>query len=324
MFSRILILPIFVLLANSLNGQTCCTAGAPISSFLEVNGMDEKATSIQLIYEYKSINLLVDNNQRLTNDPRSRLGQNVALKVDFTQNTKWAYSVILPLVYQSRETVSQRQTSLGLGDLTLIAQYIVFANSKSSLNFSAGAKLPIGRVNHRDDSNIFLSPDMQSGTGSYDFLVRSSYNESRFIFPFLTANASLLFRRNGFNDDFGSTENFGGRSFAFGNEAIAVAGLRYLQDYKLGFLIPDLGLKYRWGGSNQEQRIDAPNSGGHWVSLPLGFSYVPDDIKSIRLFGEIPLYQKLEGLQITTNFLVGVQLSYLIKKKNNIETLIDL
>lgn len=322
MLHRIPLLILLVLLGNLAHAQTCCTAGAPISSFLEINGLDEKATSIQLLYEYKNIDLLVDNDIRLTNDPRTRFGQNVGVKVDYTLSSKWAFSALIPLVHQSRETFSQQQSSIGIGDLSLITQYMIFANNRSSWNISGGMKLPIGKVSHRDPSGIFFSPDMQSGTGSYDFLVRSSFNQTRFLFPFLTSNVSVLYKKNGINDDFGSTENFGGRSFAFGDEAVAVVSLRYLQDYKLGFLIPDLSLKYRWGGPNQEQQVEAPNSGGHWVSLPLGFSIVPDELKSIRFYGEIPLYQKLDGLQITTKYLVGLQLSYLIKKKN-IDNLIE-
>ena len=324
MLSRIILVLLIISIAFSSMAQTCCTAGAPISSFLEVNSIDEKTSSVQLLYEYKNINLLVDNSEVLVNDPRSRFGQNVALKVDHTFTDKWAFSFILPLVHQERRTFSETQSSIGIGDLSLLTQYVLFANSRSSMNITAGVKLPTGVVSHRSASNIFLSPDMQSGTGSFDFLIRSSYNRTRFIFPFLTANVSAIFRKNGKNSDFGSTENFSGRSFAFGDEAQAVAGLRYLQDYKLGFLIPDISLKYRWGGANLEQELQAPNSGGHWVSLPVGFSYVPDKLKSVRVYGELPLYQKLEGLQITTKFLVGLQLSYLIKRKKTDQLIIDM
>ena len=305
-----------LLLTVNVNAQTCCTAGAPISSFLEVNNQDERAISFQLLYEYKNINLLVDETEKLTNDPRSRFGQNIAVKVDYTLNRKWAFSAIVPIVHQARQTFSESQASIGQGDMSLIAQYMLYANDKTYLNLSAGVKVPTGRVSHLSNSGIFLSPDMQSGTGSFDYLIRSSYNRTRFLFPFLSANVSAVFRKNGINENFGSTENFGGRSFAFGDEFVGVFGLRYLQDYKLGFIIPDLSLKYRWGGPNTEQSTIAPNSGGQWLGIPIGFSYTPDDVKAIRLYGEFPIYQKLEGLQITTKYLIGVQLSYAIKKKN--------
>ena len=55
---------LFLLLTTDLSSQTCCSAGAPISTFLDL-ATDEKTFSLQLNYEYNSINLLVDNDMRL-------------------------------------------------------------------------------------------------------------------------------------------------------------------------------------------------------------------------------------------------------------------
>lgn len=323
MLFRILNTAFCFFLLQNIYSQTCCTAGAPISSNLEISNSEINSFSFQLGYSYKSINLLIDNDERLVNDPRTRYGQNLGLKVDYVLSKKWAVSAILPLVHQARSTISQSQSSFGLGDLSLIGQYLVYGDQRSALNVSGGVKLPIGKVDHRDASNIFLSPDMQSGSGSYDFIFRTSYNRTRFLTPLMTINVSAVFRRNGFNHSFGSTDNFEGRSFAFGNNAIFVLGLRYLINYKLGFLIPDVALKYRWGGANQEEESTASNSGGNWISVPIGFSYDLDGKKSVRLYGELPVYQKLDGLQITTDFEVGVQLSYLLLQKNNTDNLIE-
>jgi len=304
--------------ALKANAQTCCTAGAPISTNLEISNSDVNTLLVQLSYEYKSINLLIDDNKKLTSDPRSRLGQNVSLKLDYILSKKFAISTILPAVHQSRSTVSQSQSSFGLGDLTLIGQYTIFADPRNAINVGAGIKLPLGKVNHRDDSNIFLSPDMQSGSGSFDFILRTSVNRTGFLLPQLTGNFSAVYRKNGLNDSFGSTDTFGGRSFGFGDSAIFILAFKYLLDYKQGFLIPDVALKYRWGSANQEEVTIAPNSGGNWFSIPLGFSYDLDGKKSLRAYGELPIYQKLEGLQITTDFIVGLQLSYLLNKKNTV------
>jgi len=317
MVTRYLLVLWLFLFALKANAQTCCTAGAPISSNLEISNGEKHSLLVQLSYEYKSINLLIDENKRLTNDPRSRFGQNLSLKLDYILSQKFAVSAIIPGVQQGRSTISQSQRSFGLGDVTLITQYAILSKPKSALNLAAGIKLPLGKVNHRDGSNIFLSPDMQSGSGSFDFIVRSSYNLTGFVFPLLSANASALYRKNGLNDSFGSTENFGGRSFGFGDNAIFVFGLKYLLDYKQGFLIPDLAIKYRWGSANREETTLAPNSGGHWLSIPFGLSYDLDGTKTIRFYSELPVYQKLKGLQITTDFIVGLQLSYLIKTKNS-------
>ncbi len=301
------------LMTTALCAQTCCTAGAPVGSYLAIQNTDKKMWSFQIGYEYNSINLLVDNNERIKNDPRSRFGQSTSFKMDYSLNRKLAFSAILPFVQQARSTFSEKQTSLGLGDLIFITQYSLVNDAFINLNISAGVKIPIGQTNHRGNSGILLSPDMQSGSGTYDFLFRIAHTKSNFWTPFLSAYISSTFRINGTNDSFGATPTFAGRRFSFGNESTSQAGLRYLITLKNGFLNPDLGLKFRWADSNTEQNVEAPNSGGYWMSVPLGISFTPDNKKSIALTAEFPIYQNLDGLQISTNYKFGIQLNYIFQ-----------
>jgi len=296
--------------AIDVHAQTCCSAGVPMSALLEIVNTNEKSFSIQANYEYRSINLLVDNNSRLENDPRSRYGQNVSFKLDYILNSKWAFSTLIPFVHHSRNTSSESQNSFGLGDISILTQYSIFSNLTHNLNLLAGVELPTGIVNHKGSSQIILSPDMQSGSGSFDFLLGVTYSKSDFLTPFLSGFINTSYRWNGSNENFGSRDNFAGRSFAFGDEFVAIAGLKFMHTMKSGFLIPDLSLKMRRSGSNIEQNVDAPNSGGRWISLPLGLSYVPDNSKSMRIYTEFPIYQDLNGLQITTDFIIGIQFRY--------------
>lgn len=299
-----------------IEAQTCCSAGVPINAFLEMASVGEQSLAINLNYEYRSIDLLVDNNSRLQNDPRSRYGQNISAKVDYRLNSKFAFSLLLPLVHHSRNTSSESQNSFGIGDLGFFVQYKIFASQTAELNLTAGVDLPLGVTGHRGHSQVFLSPDMQSGSGSYDLIVGTSLLKSDFVIPFLTANFLFNYRFNGTNDNFGSTDSFAGRSFAFGDEWLVASGLRYTYTTKAGFFIPDVALKWRQGKPNKEQGFEAPNSGGQWLSLPLGLSFTPDDKKSIRIYTEIPLYQDLNGLQITTDLTLGFQIAYSFQKDN--------
>lgn len=300
---------------SSLWGQTCCTAGVPVGTYLGIQNQEKKSFSLQFGYEYNSINLLIDNNEELENDPRTRNGQSFSLKGDYTLNKKFAFSVIVPLIQQARSTMSESQSSFGLGDPIFLTQYSPINDQFRSLNFSAGVKVPFGTTSHRSDSGILLSPDMQSGSGSLDFIFRAAYSKSNFITPFLSAYINGTLKLNGTNSDFGSTPNFSGRSFSFGDEAISQLGLRYLLTLKKGFLTPDISAKFRWTDSNIEQDVDAPNSGGYWISVPIGISFAPDNYKSIAVVAEFPVYQNLDGLQITTDFKFGVQMNYTFQKK---------
>ncbi len=312
-----LLILVLVFLGENISAQTCCTAGAPMSNVISVHDGNAKSLAVTLSYEYKSINLLIDNDRRLQNDPRSRSGNNVSLKVDYVINPRWSISANLPLVYQSRKTVSEEQTSLGIGDLNLLTQYKLYHNENIKLFLAGGLELPTGVTTHKGPSGIFLSPDMQSGSGSIDVVLGTTLFRENFIFPFLSTSLELLYRRNGKNSGFASTDNFPGRRFGFGDEWISTIGFHYQIIGARGFFTPDVQFKYRNSTANIEQQTSAPNSGGDWISLPLGFTYHPNETKSIRIYTEIPLYQNIEGLQITTDFTIGIQAKYLFNKKSD-------
>ena len=313
---RLFFLVIILFGTCQLSGQTCCTAGAPVSSFYGIQPGEKNTWIINLAYELKSINLLIDQNERLVNDPRKRSGQSLSAKVDYILNNKWSFSTIVPLVYQSRKTVSASERSLGIGDLLFITQYQAFRKNDFSLGFSGGIKFPIGQRNHKSESAIFLSPDMQSGSGSFDWITRINLIKEHLIIPFLTSAFEVSYRNNGINKSFGSTPNFNGRRFGFGDEIVSMISFNYQWITNKGSFIPDLSLRYRNAERNIEQTTAAPNSGGNWWSLPFGISFQPDPQKSLRLYAELPLFQELNGLQITTSFTTGLQVRYILNKKN--------
>ncbi len=311
----LILILIMLFFSFGISAQTCCTAGAPVSSFYGIQAGVEKTWAVNLAYEFKSINLLIDQNDRLVNDPRTRSGQSLSAKVDYILNRKWSFSAILPFVQQTRKTVSANESSLGLGDLLFISQYTILNKNDFSLKFSAGLKVPTGKRNHRSDSFIFLSPDMQSGSGSFDWIARIHLIKEHFLLPFLTSTFEVSYRDNGINPTFGKTSNFNGRRFGFGDEWVSMVSFNYQWITGQGIFIPDLSLRYRRSTRNIEQNVGAPNSGGSWWSLPFGISFQPDQIKSIRVYAELPLFQDLNGLQITTNFTAGLQIRYIINNE---------
>jgi hypothetical protein len=308
---------IFLLfLVPQLYAQTCCTAGAPVSNFYGIQGGEESAWVMNLSYEHKSINLLIDENERLLNDPRTRSGQSISAKVDYILNRKWSFSAALPLIIQSRETISSNENSLGFGDLLLVSQYRLMNKKSYTINISGGLKIPLGQNDHRGEALILLSPDMQSGSGSLDWVARVNFTKEYFLIPFLNSAIEFSYRDNGINSFFGSTQNFSGRRFGFGDELVSLFSINYQWITSKGFYIPDVSIKFRKSGRNIEQNAAAPNSGGTWWSLPIGFSFQPDERKSMRIYAELPLYQDLNGLQISTSFTAGVQLRYVLSKPN--------
>ena len=304
-----------------LHGQTCCTAGAPISTSLDITPSDSTSFGLQVEYVYNSVNSLVVENEILRNDPRKRFGQSVLLKFDYNLNSNFSFSALMPYVFQQRETMSQTETATGIGDFTVLGQYVFRKKKESNIinrgskgfgGLSLGLKIPTGANFLKDDRGIILSPDMQSGTGTLDFIGRIFYQKSAFLNPNLTMLSSLTYRYNSTNDHFGDETNMAGRQFKFGNELILKSHFYFTSIISTTFITPDLGLQFRFADANEEQSIEASNSGGQWLTIPFGLGLLINTKSNIRLFGEIPIWQDLEGTQITTNYRLGIQFRYLI------------
>ncbi|MEM9823256.1 MAG: hypothetical protein AAF985_19400 [Bacteroidota bacterium] len=306
----VILLFCFALSMPVLQAQTCCSAGAPITSSFAIGSSSAKSLAFQIDYEFNSVNLLIDNNTRLKNDPRTRNGHNFIVKTDYVLNENWAVSVFLPFVIQNRTTVSASESARGLGDLTLLGQYSKPVGQDGQLSFGLGIKLPTGSQFIRDERGINLSPDMQSGSGTYDFIGRLAYGKNHVFINNLSLQTAFSYRYNTTNQHFGDPEGIAGRRFKFGNESQWTTVFSYSIFSTLGFWAPELGLLLRHATPNQEQGINAPNSGGYWLRLPLGLAFRPNEQLSIRLSGELPIFQDLDGLQITTDYKLGLQLRY--------------
>ena len=318
---RIVLLFIFFLVYSVSWAQTCCSAGAQVSSIYTIPNEDGRAIAVNFAYEYSSINLLIDQNERLVNDPRTRFGQSFIAKVDYVVNPKLSFSATLPIVHQSRKTISSQEQSIGIGDALFMGQYTFISNQQFQLNASGGIKLPTGITSQRSQG-IFLSPDMQSGSGSVDYVVLVGASKKNVFSPFSVISFQSYYRNNGVNNSFAKTELSNGRRFGFGDEFSSVLTYQYTFVHPRAFITPDINLKVRAARANIELETLAPNSGGTWLSLPFGLTYRPDEEKMFRVYAEIPLYQRLVGLQISTSFNTGVQFRYLFndpfkKRKNN-------
>ena len=306
---------------ESLFAQTCCSAGAPISTSLDIANSDSTSFGVQIEYLYNSVNWLVAENKILKNDPRKRFGQSLMLKLDYNLNRNFSFSMLLPYVSQQRETTSQKEQATGFGDLTILGQYvfrkkhennILNTTSKGIAGMSLGVKLPTGSKFLQDERGIVLSPDMQSGTGTVDFIARGFYQKSAFLNPNLTSLNSVTFKFNTLNKHFGDEAKLAGRQFKFGNELILKSHYYFTSVIGALFFTPDLGLQFRNIQANEEQGMEASNSGGQWLSVPLGMGFLVNHKSNIRFFGEIPIWQNLNGTQITSNYRVGIQFRYLI------------
>ncbi len=301
------------------NAQTCCSAGAPLTSGIASLQSNTSELYLLLDLNHTGINRLVESNEVLVNDPRRRFVQNGILSMSYGLSQRFGVGLLVPMVRHNRTISTDIQNSVGLGDIFVNASYALIQNTDWHYSLSAAIKLPTGKIAHTDDRGIFLSPDMQSGTGTIDYLMSMSLGRNRLFGLPLDTRLNFTYRYNTTNPRFGETDFADGRSFRFGNEALIAVHFNYELLLDTWFVIPDLVLEYRNTSANIEQDVEAANSGGSWLSLTAGLYVLATEKFSQRVYVSTPFYQNLKGLQITTNFEVGLQLGYRIdftKNKN--------
>jgi hypothetical protein len=121
----------------------------------------------------------------------------------------------------------------------------------------------------------------------------------------LTAIVNFSYRVNGNNNRF-DAEDY---EYKFGNELVTQIGFAYRTDFVSDF---SLFVRYRNTHSDLSKNFEIPNTGGHWLYIVPGINFKIDDSKTLRFSGEIPLYIKLSGTQLTTSFTTALAFYYSI------------
>lgn len=173
----------------------------------------------------------------------------------------------VPYSYYSRSTPTKTITTQGLGDISLMAGYMLYNNGdsigklwKHTLSINGGVKLPTGQYNIRSEG-LRLNPAMQPGTGSIDYLANIFY--------------SIRYKKVGFTVDgnarFCSTNP---NDYKMGNRYGASAKVFVWQKIKYSSsILPMAGISYDYATKDRDFGTAVAESGGHAVYATLGVEY---------------------------------------------------
>ena len=312
------ILIIFSVLYLKSEGQSCCSGGTPLTGNLGIQGVEPKSWYFQLGYDYNFLNKLYNGSQKLDDNSRERLTQTVLLQAIYSFSEKFSVNGLFSYVNQKRTVFSPTgETNIteasGLGDAVILVQFTPFSGLKRNLTIAAGPKLPVGKFNAVDpEYDLVLSPDMQPGSGSLDGIIGAAFQEFHlFNMPGLTFTGSAGFRittpAQRFEGDF---------DYRFGNETMFAVGLQKSFLIKTAGLTPSLFVNFRNTLQDKIDDLHVPGTGGIWLNISPGLSFEPSNIWAINITGELPVYQNLQGTQLTTTYRVNVGLT--LKLFNNL------
>lgn len=304
-----------------LNAQACSCGGAPLLSSLEFPSTAPGTWQFGLTYEFNSISDLVTETDQLDDDTRRRRIHTGLLEISYGINNRWSASLILTLLQQERRTSpgsgigQDLLRTRGIGDALLLAKYNLVPTDifhQHRLTIGAGLKMPLGESDLLANGTL-ISADMQPGTGAWDGVLWANYflglSRSRTTGLFTSAS----YRKTSTNDRFGS-QNEG---YRFGNEFVSTGGFNYRPR---PFFDLNLALRYRSVDPDQFANHETPNSGGRWLNLLPGINLNMAGSFTLRLTGQIPVYRKLNGTQLTTDYTTSISILYtFIRTKTAIE-----
>lgn len=194
-------------------------------------------------------------------------------------------------VLDQSASLDGRSTSKGLGDLTVLAQYILL-NTSDSLDNAArhflalggGIKAPTGSTDFLVGPNASWQANLQPGTGSWD--------------PILTGQYVLRLKEWGLGTDasfrYGTTNS---RNFRFGNRfSSGVRAFRVLGS-GLTRVLPSAGLQYDLAGRDMESataRTYRQYSGGYFLNATTGVDVFVRKV-GFGVTAMVPISQRYAG-----------------------------
>ncbi len=285
-------------------GQACCSGGVPLGGSLGLGTAAKRSLQVLVTYDYNNLSDLMDGSEYLGDNTRQRVTQSALLEINYGLSERWGIAGVLPYIRQERIIKSSVNPddfskAQGMGDALLLLKYrLLNSEFPSQWEWVAGAgpKLPSGRTDHTGNNGFVLAADMQAGSGSFDGILWSYLQRSRFLTNNLSVAGVTMYRYSGNHKRYNRSQ-----TYRFGNEFQASLGLNYsvFAYWPVTFFN---FLRYRSQTPDLTDGAVFPGSGGKWIYTIPGVNIDFSKSHSLRLSVDIPLYRKLDGTQLTTSW----------------------
>lgn len=305
-------LSLLLIVVEKSRAQGCCTAGTPVLSTLQLGSPPPNALQFNVTYEYTFRDRFYLNGDRL-DDPtlygvarREQAINSMLVEISYGITRRISISSVFSFTRRQLDRTSSAPgsgttTSIdnsGLSDGVLLVKYSILPLSLVSqreVAFGVGAKVPFGSFD-KNFAGVRLPIEMQQGTGSWDGILWGYFYQG-YLPTRIHVFASALYRLTG-------TNSFG---YKFGDEVFATVGVSYRTPRYL-----DVTLEARYRHLQPDKLGGGPllSSGGDWFYLVPTVNVNPALDLSIRLFSQLPFYQNVEGVQLSTTYTLGIGVSY--------------
>ncbi len=297
-------------------GQTCSCAGAPLLGSQSLGSTAQGNLTLGLTYEYNDISSLYSGSKELSNHTSVRSTSTALLEANYGITERLSVTATFTHISKNRQTglqnpgFSESVTTTGIGDGLFLLKYTLHQQTlwePYQIAVGGGSKIPFGSFSLRNNG-LPLNADMQSGTGAWDAVGWSYLSRTLRAYDisiFLTNS----YRLTGSADRFNATDEF-----QFGNELVSELGVTGPLLDKFSYLFK---VRYRSTSSDLQNEEKLPNTGGKWLNLNPGLNYQVSDQIGLRLSGNLPVYQHLNGTQPTTSYTISGSIFFSLNKNDS-------
>lgn len=206
-------------------------------------------------------------------------------------------------IFNKKESGRVMET-VGQGDFTLITNYIAVNTSDTALSWwkhnllvGGGLKLPTGEFNHYRNDTL-LNPNLQSGTGSWDFLLNAMY--------------TVRYKKVGINiETHGRFTMANVHGYKFGDRVNGALRFFMWTKIKKTSIVPAIGFTVEYATKDKKKNALVLETGGVSASLHAGLDvYIAG---KCLVGGSIShaIWDNLGNGMITSGWRTQIQFSYL-------------
>ena len=192
----------------------------------------------------------------------------------------------VPFLFYRQQSVSEGNVEVNtIGDVSVMANYIIIKapdstqrKARHSLQAGLGVKMPTGRYDLKNGTEL-LNPNLQPGTGSWDFTANVSYTVRWNAFGL---NNEALYRLNTTN----------GAGYKFGDKITLASRAFYWKKWKKWSLMPSTGVQYEYTFANMDHNSRVSYTGGNLLAVHAGLDVYWDRF-SVGVSTQVPCWQNV-------------------------------
>ncbi len=289
----------------SLQVQASCgTASCSLNAHLDAFGLgNAQGWNAGLRYEYIDQDTLRNGTREVSigeipqhHDEVYTLNRNLLATLDYN-STDWGVSITIPYVQREHYHIhthlgvpyDERWDIAALGDVSVLSHIG---------QLQLGLKLPTGDTQQTNADGEFAERTLQPGTGTTDLILGYNTSHTTSIWN----NPGYWFMQAQLQTPLAQHDNFRiGTQYRFDVGVVSMPGKHFNPSVQLNAVIAD---------RDEGDEAETDSSGGEYVWLTPGLnSHITNEL---RVFGfvQIPLYQRVNGVQLVADWTATVGMNW--------------